>query len=148
MKQNNYVEKRVSEQKEYFSTVARKNKKYYYSISLIKIILTTFVAVLSSILSRGAIGLIIISIIAALTVILDSVIILFKFNENWINYRTINEEIKREEVFYRYNSGKYFGLSENERENLFIQNIEGIIQNATEKWKKLNSEKNDEKAPK
>lgn len=62
----------------------------------------------------------------------------FKFQENWINYRTTCETLKKEIYFYR--AGIYdYAVSEN-KEATFVERVENLISRENTLWLALHKE--------
>lgn len=56
----------------------------------------------------------------------------FKFQENWINYRTVSETLKKEKYFYDAGIG---GYDETENaEALFVERVESMISRENSLW--------------
>ena len=141
MSEEEYLKNRVAEQRKYFSSSSKKNKKLYMIISTSKLFISLSIAILSPILGESSPASIVVAILAAIIAFLDGVIYLKKCNENWINYRMTNEQLKKEECFFVTKSEKYFDLDEKDRFNMFVQSIESIIQNTNQNWEKTNLKK-------
>ena len=77
---------------------------------------------------------------SALVTLLEGILLLCKYYENWITYRITNERLKREEILFRTTSEKYFGLNKDDAFNLFVTNIESIIQNSNKQWENINND--------
>ena len=71
-------------------------------------------------------------IIAALVAIGISILKTFKYQENWINYRTTCETLKKEIHFYRAGLGDY--RESEDREALFIERVESLISRENTMW--------------
>jgi hypothetical protein len=56
----------------------------------------------------------------------------FKFEENWINYRTTCETLKKEIHLYEAGVGEY--STTEDREALFVQRVEGLISRENTLW--------------
>ncbi|MBN2131802.1 MAG: DUF4231 domain-containing protein [Sedimentisphaerales bacterium] len=56
----------------------------------------------------------------------------FKYQENWINYRTTCETLKKEIHFYRAGLGDY--RESEDREALFIERVESLISRENTMW--------------
>lgn len=141
MNTDDYLKDRVTKQRNYFSASAKKNKNGFMFISISKLFISLSIAILSPILGESSPGSIVVAILAAIVTFLDGIMFLKKYNENWINYRMTNEQLKKEECFFRTKSEKYFGLKEEESLDIFVQNIESIIQNTNQNWEKTTSKK-------
>lgn len=144
MNEKEYLTNRVESQKQYFSKTSRENKKKYIGISTAKLLISIVITVISPIVCSVSISSIVISILAAIITFLDGVALLKKYNENWINYRLTNEQIKREEILFKTKSEKYYDQTDKNGFNIFVQNIEDIIQNTNQKWEKTNSKKGEQ----
>ena len=59
---------------------------------------------------------------------------LFKFQENWLQYRTVVEDLDRQEVFYQSGIGDYAGLDATSREALFVERVENGLARATTQY--------------
>lgn len=56
----------------------------------------------------------------------------FKFEENWINYRTTCETLKKEIHLYKARVGEYSNVQD--REALFVQRVEDLISRENTFW--------------
>ena len=56
----------------------------------------------------------------------------FGYQENWINYRTTCETLKKEIQFYEASVGEYSGA--NDREALFVERVENLISRENTLW--------------
>ena len=57
---------------------------------------------------------------------------LYKYQENWINYRTTCETLRKEIHFYRAGSGDY--RDSEDREALFVERVESLISRENTMW--------------
>ncbi len=71
-------------------------------------------------------------IIAALVAIGTSILKTFKYQENWINYRTTCETLRKEIHFYRAGLGDY--RDSEDREALFVERVESLISRENTMW--------------
>ncbi len=132
-----YLEKRVKAQQSFFSQKAANNKKKYYIASLTKLGISLLITVISSFESGDSPTALIVSILSAFTAFAEGILLLCKYNENWIVYRMTSKNIKREEFLFKAQAGEYYGLDENYAYNLFVQNIESIIQCSNKQWESV-----------
>jgi hypothetical protein len=70
--------------------------------------------------------------IAALVAIGTSILKTFKYQENWINYRTTCETLRKEIHFYKAGLGDYRGSED--REALFVERVESLISRENTMW--------------
>jgi hypothetical protein len=71
-------------------------------------------------------------IIAALVAIGTTILKTFKYQENWINYRTTCETLRKEIHFYRAPLGDY--RDSDDREALFVERVESLISRENTMW--------------
>ncbi|MHC4367051.1 MAG: DUF4231 domain-containing protein [Planctomycetota bacterium] len=61
-----------------------------------------------------------------------SILKTFKYQENWINYRTTCETLRKEIHFYRVGWGDY--RDSKDREALFVERVESLISRENTMW--------------
>ena len=86
----------------------------------------------------------IIGIEGAIITIVESITRLYKFHENWIEYRTTCELLIYQKHLYLTGSAPYNTEPESV-ENIFVRNIENIISSENNKWKAVNTQETAEK---
>jgi len=136
-----YLKERYQDQIDWYSDKASNNKRWYtvfqwgvITFSSIVPVLIVWLpepwkwatATLSIILAIGTAGL-----------------KTFKFQENWINYRTISETLKKEKYFYQAGLDEYADAQDKER--LFIERVESLISRENSLWVTTHIQKADEK---
>ena len=92
-----YLEDRYKEQIRWYARSSRKNKRYYNWFQWGAIVLSASIPVLVVTIDENYNW-----ITAALSVVLaiaTSGLKTFKFQENWLNYRTVAESLKKEEYY-------------------------------------------------
>lgn len=137
MEPHEYIEKRVVVQQSFFSSKAADNKKKFYIISITKLGVSLLITVISALESGNSPVAFVISILSAIVAFIEGVSLLCKHNENWIIYRITSENLKREKFLFETSTGEYNGLEENSAFNLFVQNIESIIQCSNKQWESV-----------
>lgn len=137
MEPQEYIEKRVVAQQSFFSSKAANNKKKFYIISITKLGISLLITVISALESGNTPIALVISILSAIIAFIEGISLLCKHNENWIIYRITSENLKREKFFFEAAAGEYNGLEEDSAFNLFVQNIESIIQCSNKQWESV-----------
>lgn len=127
----NYLEERVTKQREWYETKANENKKTFISYQTVIIILGAVIPVLvtceSIVPFLKLYGGQITAVISAVISVIAGLDKLKQPQPNWFNYRANEEAIKKEEWFYRYKAGPYKKLQANDAQILFVERIESII---------------------
>jgi len=125
-----YKKNRYQDQVNWYSDKASTNKKYYQIFQWGVIILSAILPVLISALADEYkwMALSISVILAIGTTSLKT----FKFQENWVNYRTISETLKKELHFFNASLDDY-SSGENKRA-LFVDRVETLISRENSLW--------------
>lgn len=141
MEPEEYIRNRVDNQIQYFGIAAAKNKKWFYVISILKIVLSLVLCIGSAIYGKGSGESIIVSVVSGVLALLESLMILFKSNEKWIIYREASEKLKKEKNLFLTMTGSYYSMSKEDAFNTFTQKIEFILDETNSQWKGIESKK-------
>lgn len=144
MTEEEYFELRLNDQITWYDKKSSYNKKMFMRLKTTEIILALFIPLMAGlgeflpkegIFFTGLLGLAVAAIASALT--------LYKFHENWIEYRGASEALKYEKFLYITGSGFY---KDNRIFPLFVERIEGILSKENSRWSAGNSsQKSNEK---
>jgi hypothetical protein len=127
---NEYLDKRYHEQISWCENKSSENKKGFIFFQWSVIILSALIPVLTVSLSTSykwftaGLGV----LLAIGTAGLKS----FKYHENWINFRSIAETLKKEKYFYDAKIEGYFNSPDSEAH--FIERVEAIISRENSLW--------------
>jgi hypothetical protein len=135
-----YLQTRYEDQIEWYSTKASHCKRRYQEFQWGVIVLSASLPVLITALPSSLKWLtVIISIILAIgTTALKT----FKFQENWVNYRTVSEMLKKEKHFYDADVGDFARTKD--KEALFVKRVEALISQENTQWGDDNRRKDEE----
>lgn len=135
-----YIEERYKDQVKWYGDKSKVNKILYQWFQWGAIVLSASIPVLVVSVEDSykwiTAGLSVVLAIA--TAGLNS----FKFQENWINYRTIAETLKKEKHYYDAALNEY-AASDN-REQLFVEHVETLISRENTLWVATHAKKDDE----
>lgn len=132
---NDYLRNRYYKQRKWYSEHSRKNKKYYMYLQGSIIILSAFTTVLIAIGLNSSPHFFVklIPVITSMSItILVSILTTFKYQENWINYRTTSESLKKEIHYYKAGIGDYSTCTDEKA--LFIERVENLISRENTIW--------------
>jgi uncharacterized integral membrane protein len=126
----NYLKERYEDQINWYDKKSMLNQKMYRFFQLSVIILAAITPVLVAIApeTNRWPAVIIAALVAIGTIILNT----SKYQENWINYRTTAETLRKEIHFYRVGLGDY--RDSEDREALFIERVESLISRENIMW--------------
>ena len=134
MGREDYIVQRLEDQISWYDDKAGWNQRWFRRLQVFIIVagaLVPFVSGLGSTASVwddafvGVLGV----LIAALTAVLG----LYKFQENWVQYRTTAESLKREKYIFLAGVHPYSGGDAFE---LLVERVEGLISSEHDNWAK------------
>ena len=130
-----YMEQRYEDQRQWYSGKASDNKLRYYifqtSIIVLSGIATLTVALGISFPDINWIRLLAITMTASVTV-LASLQKVFRFQENWIEYRNTAESLKKERYLYLARLEEY--AKTESADKLFVARVESLISRQNTAW--------------
>ena len=124
-----YVEERLNPEMSYYNKSATLSKQRYLQMRAITVVGGALVPVLVNVDSQY-IDLLTtaISLMVVLFVSLETV---YRFREQWTNYRTAEQNLRNEYFLFTSKSGDYAGLDEPSAFALFVNRIEQAIEAET-----------------
>ncbi len=142
MNQEEYFKLRVDDQIDWYDKKSVTSQKLFKRLRLIELVCAAFIPLLAGYATQaksiqytiGAMGLIV--------AIITGIIGLFRFQENWVEYRTTCESLKHEKYLFLtkckpYDSADAF--------QFFVNQVERLISSENSKWSQhisANREKN------
>ncbi len=139
-----YIQKRVDNQIEWYENKAAFNKFRYRIIELIIIVSGALIPFINSIAifypnkDPQAVPypylLFISSLLGFIITIVTGFSKMEKYFESWTLYRTNAEVLKKEKFLYQNNAGQYSKLPQEDRDKLFVENIEFILSSEVTKY--------------
>ena len=125
-----YLEERYEDQIRWYDKKSAWNQKLYRNVQGSVILLAAITPVLVAIPLEATRWPAV--VIAALVAIGTTSLKTFKYQENWINYRTTCETLRKEIYFYRAGLGDY--RDSEDREALFVERVESLISRENTMW--------------
>jgi len=131
-----YINRRLESQRKWHSDQAGWNKKWFYTVEIITLVAGALIPIINVIdwPSGSHVVRILSASLAAILVVAASLGRLYKFQENWLNYRGLTEALRREEEMYLNRVGEYGVLSDQERNRLLVERVEGILASTTTQY--------------
>jgi hypothetical protein len=135
MQEQQYLEERLEHQIKWYASKSRKNKKWHLGLRLTTILLSTSLPFLTNYLSEFTQIKYIIAFIGVAIAIIEGLQSLYKFNDNWILYRRITENLRKEKIFYLTKSGAY---KQNGTLQYLVDNAETLMGTENTTWYNFN----------
>lgn len=130
-----YLKERYYDQVDWYDRKSLWNQKWYTRLQWSMIILAAITPALVAI-DASAFNSAFFKWIAVLTsfsvAVLAAALKTFKFQENWINYRTTCETLRKEIHLYRAGVGDYSNTKD--RETFFVERVESLISRENTLW--------------
>jgi hypothetical protein len=121
----------VTQQSTWYGERARRNRSSYIALKTIQLIVAAAIPVVAV----GAVSDIqrwTSAVLGALVGIIEGVIQLGQYQQNWLLYRATREALKREEFLHAAKAGPYTGVADPDA--LYFQRSDAIISGENTKW--------------
>jgi uncharacterized membrane protein YqaE (UPF0057 family) len=131
--ESEYLATRVVDQITWYDGKSKVNKQWFLSLKVIEIIFALFIPFLTVFITENTDHLkIIVGLLGITVAAIAGIITLIKFQENWIEYRTVAESLKLEKFLFLARTGPY--QNQDNSFVLFVERFESLISNSTKKW--------------
>ena len=139
-----YLKERYEDEISWYDIRSSKNKRYYQWFQWAAIIISASLpAQVVLVPEKFKWITVIVSIVLAIA---TTALKTFKFEENWINYRTIAETLKKEKHYYDAGAIEYDTAED--RERLFVERVEALISRENTLWMAIHTKKEDKEEKK
>lgn len=137
MKIEEYIKNRVDDQIDWYDKKATSAQRKYKICQLIEIVVAALIPVLVGFFDICPVMQFLVGLCGVAITIIEGIVSLNKWHENWIEYRSTCELLRHEKYLFEMKAPPY-GDSESV-ESLFVNNIESLISSESSKWKVNNS---------
>ncbi|CAC9547912.1 hypothetical protein [uncultured Gammaproteobacteria bacterium] len=131
MNEEEYLNDRLNDQINWYSKKSQTNQKWFKGLRLLEIIAATIIPFLAGIGSIIPYYLIIIGVLGVIIAVSAGLSALYKYHENWIEYRTTSETLKHEKYLFQAKCSPYDG---DEAFCKLVQRVEGLISKENTQW--------------
>lgn len=127
-----YLKDRVDEQINWYSSMSKRNQRIYKLLKTVEIVFAALIPFLVTFVSSGFSYIkAIVGILGISITIISGILALYRFQENWLDFRTTAESLKREKFLFLarvniYNSDNALPL--------FVQRIEDLMSKENTRW--------------
>jgi hypothetical protein len=131
--EDEYLKSRVVDQINWYDKKSVINKSWFLSLKISEILVALFIPFLSAYISNYDNHLnIVVGILGIIVAAIAGTITLVKFQEKWIEYRTVAESLKLEKFLFLAKAGPY--KDSEEPFQFFVERFESLISTSTKKW--------------
>lgn len=140
-----YLTDRYFPQIDWYDQRSTFNKRWYVIMQWTVIVLSAVIPVVTAMIIHSSDKWLPAALGAVLT-IGTAGLKAFKLQENWINYRTIAETLKKEKPYYDARISEYRNAAD--PEGLFVERVEALISRENSLWITAHEKKETEAKPK
>jgi hypothetical protein len=132
-----YLTDRLNDQIEWYDKKSQFNQKRFKSIRVLNIILSVSIPFLTALMNNDKstsnnVLKILIGFIGALIAVSEAILNLYKYHENWIQYRSTAESLKHHKYLYETKTGIY--ANEANAFSVLVDNVENLISKENTSW--------------
>jgi hypothetical protein len=134
MNESEYLETRVIAQINYYDRKSVYNKKWFTMLRIGETILALLIPFLTGYITNepsSAPIKFIVGLAGVLVAAAANLVTMLKFQENWVNYRSIEEALRHEHLLYLTKAGAY---KDSGSFPVFVESIESIIARENSSW--------------
>lgn len=132
MTEQEYLDTRVKDQIEWYDKKSSWHKKLFMRLKITETILALLIPLLTGYITTTMVGLkIVVGLIGIIVAATANIITLYKFQENWIEYRTVAESLKHEKFLYITHAGAY---KDSTSFPIFVERFESFISKENTQW--------------
>lgn len=134
-----YIEERLQNQIDWYNAKSSYNQKWYNRLKFYEIISAALIPFLTGLVGKWLDMLTLIAILGIFIAVCSAASSLFKFQENWIQYRCMAEYLMHEKFLFLTSSGQY--QADNALQ-ILVERVEGLIANQNTSWRQYVQEEN------
>ncbi len=131
LSENEYFEQRLESQISWYSKNSTLCQNRYKALRIVEVVAASFVPLLSGFGSQIPFGPWLIAILGVLIAVCSAISGLFKYHENWIQYRSTAEALKHEKFLYLVRVAPYDDAN---RLHSLVQRVEALISKENSTW--------------
>ena len=135
MTSEEYIEKRIQDQIDWYNGKSQTNQKKFKVLRVTEIVAAALIPFLSGLSiaypNVATYGTITIGVLGMIIAVIAGVLGLGRYQEQWVEYRTICESLKKEKFLFETNAEPY---NEANSFNLFVQRAETLISKENTNW--------------
>jgi hypothetical protein len=132
MTEQEYIEQRLDDQEQWYSTKSSWNQKWYKRLRVIEVVLAAGIPFFTSLINKDmSFMTYVVSALAFIIAAVSGLIAMEKFQENWVDYRSAAETLKREKFLFLTKTAPYDGP---DPFHTLVQRVEEILAKESATW--------------
>ncbi|HVO49191.1 MAG TPA: DUF4231 domain-containing protein [Steroidobacteraceae bacterium] len=132
MTEQEYIEQRLDDQERWYSNKSAWNQRWYKRLRVIEIVLAAGVPFFTSLIGKDMPFMTyVVSAFAFVIAAVSGLMAMERFQENWVDYRSAAETLKREKFLFMTKSAPYDGA---DPFHTLVQRVEEILARENATW--------------
>jgi hypothetical protein len=131
MNEQEYVDQRLQSQLDWYSRRASRNQQWYRWLRVLEVVLASSIPFFTSLVKENPTMGTVISLMSVTIAIVSGLLALYKFQENWIEYRTTAESLKHEKFMFLTRTGPY---NVDQPFPVLVERVEATIAKESTSW--------------
>ena len=131
MNEEEYFNARLNDQIDWYDQSSAKNQKWFKRLRLLEIVAAAIIPFLAGIITNVPYNSVVIGALGVVIAVSAGLSTLYKFHENWIEYRTTSETLKHEKFLYRAKCSPY---DADDAYCKLVQRVESLISKENTQW--------------
>ena len=134
MTEEEYISQRLDDQIDWYSRKSSSCQTRYKALRVTEIIAAALIPFLAGMGDKVPCGQWVVGALGVTIALAAAAGSLFKYHENWIQYRVTSEQLKHEKFLFATQSGQY---GDQERFQLLVQRVEALISKEATTWAQI-----------
>ena len=134
MNEDEYLDQRVNDQIDWYDKKSQMSQRIYKRLRVLEIVAAATIPLLSGFSHKVNQFTIVVGLLGLLIAVIAGIISLYRFQENWTEYRTTSESLKHEKFLYLTETDPY---NKDNPFPLFVQHVESLISKEHSKWTQI-----------
>ena len=135
MNEQEYIEQRLDDQHNWYENKSAWNQTWYKRLRMVEVVLAAGIPFVSSLIGKFPdspnVVPIIVSMIAFLIAATSALLALYRFQDNWLQYRSTAEQLKREKFLFLTKNQPY---GSEDAFHVLVDNVERILGVENNTW--------------
>lgn len=132
MNKDDYIKDRLDNQIDWYDKKSVWHQRWFKKLQIFQLVCATLVPVLVNYITNESNWVrLVIAILGALIAIVSGVLSLYRFQENWLEYRTICESLRHEKYLYLTGTDPY---NTKNQFQILVYKIETLISKENSNW--------------
>jgi hypothetical protein len=137
MTEEEYIAQRLDDQIDWYSKKSSSCQMRYKALRIVEIVAAALIPFLSGMGEKIPSGQWVVGALGVTIALSAAAGSLFKYHENWIQYRVTSEQLKHEKFLFSTRSGPY---DDQTRFQLLVQRVEALISKEAATWAQVSKQ--------